>query len=135
MNRSEFCEMMERAKERSGVKISEISFKLQMLLPTLRRFEKGQHNFNMKKCIEYLDAIRSQIVLNGNKKIGSYDELIRYVIEKRTEAYTQMAFAEKIGMSRLGFANVERNKSTMSIDTFLLIADILEITIEIMTYD
>lgn len=135
MNRNEFCELMGNAKERSGVRVSDISFQLQMLLPTLRRLEKGQHNFSMKKCIEYLDAINSCIVLNGNKRINSYDELITYMVNKRTESYTQMAFAEKIGMSRLGLSNVERGKSTMSVDTFLLIANLLEITIEIMTYD
>lgn len=40
MNRLEFCDLMVKAKERSGARISDISFQMHMLLPTLRRLEK-----------------------------------------------------------------------------------------------
>lgn len=34
-----------------------------MLLPALRRFEKGEHNFNMKRVLEYMLTINSCIYL------------------------------------------------------------------------
>ena len=49
MDRKEFCVLMAKAKQESGRGTSDISFDMKMLLPTLRRFEKGEHNFNLKK--------------------------------------------------------------------------------------
>lgn len=48
MDRKEFCVLMAKAKQESGRGTSDISFDMKMLLPTLRRFEKGEHNFNLK---------------------------------------------------------------------------------------
>lgn len=134
MNRLEFCDLMEKAKERSGTRISDISFQMHMLLPTLRRLEKGQHNFNMKKCIEYLDVIKSKITL-GSQEIHTYDELVETIVNIRTKSYSQRSLAEKIGMSYVSIAHVERHKAVMSVDMFLLIAQALELEINIITYD
>lgn len=134
MNRLEFCDLMVKAKERSGVRISDISFQMHMLLPTLRRLEKGQHNFNMKKCIEYLDVIKSKITL-GSQEIHTYDELVETIVNIRTKSYSQRSLAEKIGMSYVSIAHVERHKAVMSVDMFLLIAQALELEINIVTYD
>ena len=42
MDRKEFCVLMAKAKQESGRGTSDISFDMKMLLPTLRRFEKGE---------------------------------------------------------------------------------------------
>ena len=54
MNRQEFHQLMANAKQESGISTSAISFELKMLLPTLRRFEKGTNNSNMKKIFDLI---------------------------------------------------------------------------------
>ena len=63
MDRKEFCVLMAKAKQESGRGTSDISFDMKMLLPTLRRFEKGEHNFNLKKVMEYLLRIKYSLSL------------------------------------------------------------------------
>lgn len=48
----------------------------------------------MKKCIEYLDVIKSKITL-GSKEIHTYDELIETIVNIRTKSYSQRSLAEK----------------------------------------
>ena len=66
MDRKEFCVLMAKAKQESGRGTSDISFDMKMLLPTLRRFEKGEHNFNLKKVMEYLQVINAHIQIDKN---------------------------------------------------------------------
>lgn len=134
MNRQKFCELMAGAKESSGVTTSQISFEMKMLLPTLRRFEKGEHNFNMKKTVEYLHTIKSQIVISNTDKcfyVKTYDDMVDCLIKLRTNRFSQRQLAEQIGSAYLTIANIERKATVMSIDTFLKIAEALEVDIKI----
>lgn len=134
MNRADFCILMSQAKQEAGVSTSELSFAMKMLLPTLRRFEKGTHNFNLKKALEYLSVINYGLLLESEQKkvlITCYDELIAWMIEARQNIFSQRQLAEKIGAAHLTIANIERKATTVSIDTFLKIVDVLGYVIKI----
>lgn len=134
MERSEFCALMIKAKENSGISTSDLSFTIKMQWATLRRFEKGVHNFNMKKAIDYLSILNAKICLINSKKkyvITNYTQLLQWCIESRTGIYTQRTLAEAVGCSYVNMAKIETEKSTMSVDIFLKIAEVLDFNIEI----
>lgn len=132
MNRQEFHQLMANAKQESGISTSAISFELKMLLPTLRRFEKGINNSNMKKIFDYLRVIDSCLLLNNTKKLHNYDELVDWLVTFRTNKYSQRQLADKIGVAYLTIANIERKATVMSLDTFLKITEIGDVEIKIL---
>ena len=132
MNRTEFCEMMAQAKKKSGVTTSELSFTLRMLVSTLRRFEKGTHNFSVQKLMEYLNVLNANLCIEKNDKqliVLGYSQLINACIEARSKQYSQRALAELLGCSQKNIATIEKEKSALSIDTFLKLMDVLGYTI------
>lgn len=134
MDRLEFCNILAEAKENSGKTTSEISFAMKMLLPTLRRFEKGEHNFNVKKVMEYLNVINNQLVLisTTNKEVcRNYDEIVLWIKNTREGEFSQRKLAEAIQSSHITIANVERQVSIISIDVFLKIVQVLGYEIKI----
>ena len=134
MNRLEFCNMMAIAKNNSDKTTSEITFAMKMLLPTLRRFEKGDHNFNVKKVMEYLDVINHQLVLRSETKIDvcrTYDDVILWIKNTREGKYSQRKLAEVTQSSHNSITYIERQISTISIDMFLKIVQALGYQIKI----
>lgn len=127
MNRLEFCNMMTDAKKNSDKTTSEITFAMKMLLPTLRRFEKGEHNFSMKKVFEYLLIIQHKMVfvseINTNT-CATYENLILWIKEQREQQYSQRKLAEIIGVSHITIANIERQSSSLTIDMFLKMIEV-----------
>lgn len=134
MDRFEFCKLMEQAKANSNLPLSEISFSMKMLLPTLRRFEKGKHNFSMTKVFDYLNVLQAKLTICNNsshKDFSNYEQLISWLVAERKKTFSQRTLAEAIGMSYVMLARVESQKSNLTIDTFLKIADVLGCTIKI----
>ena len=134
MNRLDFCKLMEQAKRASGISASEISFSMKMLMPTLRRFEKGKHNFGLVKVIEYLQVIHAKLVIYNDKSsvdITEYNQLIDWVVSARQGRYSQRQLAEAIGISYTMLAYVESHKSHLSIDVLLKIIEVLGCNIKI----
>ena len=135
MTREEFCKLMEKAKVVSNVSRSEISFSMKMLLPALRSFEKGEHNFNMAKVMEYLKVINAQLMAYNNRTnitFADYNQLLVWIIFERKHNYTQRQLAEAIGISYVMLARIESKKSNLSIDIFLKIVDKLDYDIKII---
>ena len=131
MDRKEFCVLMAKAKQESGRGTSDISFDMKMLLPTLRRFEKGEHNFNLKKIMEYLQVINAHIQIDKNI-IADYENLLAWLVDiRKTHSLSQRALAKEIECAPLTIANIERKETIISIDTFLKIVDVLGCTINI----
>lgn len=134
MNRLDFCALMAHAKQESGKTTSDISFSMKMLLPTLRRFEKGEHNFNLKKVMEYLSVLCMRMVLVSDTRscqCVSYDEIVAWMKNARQGIVSQRQLAEQIGCAYLTIANIERGATAVSVDTFLKIIDALGYTIKI----
>lgn len=126
MNRIEFCNMLVEARKRSGITISDLSFDIRSDPPSLWRFEKGVHDFNMKKPIEYLRAFGCVICLlrenNRSVVIHNYDTLLNWYLVNRKASYTQSDIAKTIECSKKTIENIEQGKFIMSIDTFLKIS-------------
>lgn len=134
MNRLDFCKLMEEAKIASGIPASEISFSMKMLMPTLRRFEKGEHNFSLVKVMEYLQVLHAQLVIYNEKStvvVTEYSQLIEWLVSARKNRNTQRKLAEAIGISYVMLARVESNKSNLSIDVLLKILEVLGYSINI----
>jgi len=128
MNRQEFCLLMEQAKQKSGKTSSEISFSLKMLLPTLKRFEKGEHNFSLQKVMDYLCVLNADIILTlGSKKnrCKTYGQLVDWLVSARTGNFSQRQLAETTGISYVMIARIESKKSNLTIDIFLKIIEAL----------
>lgn len=118
----------------SGISTSEISFSMKMLMPTLRRFEKGKHNFSLFKVIEYLQVIHAKLVIYNDKSfvdITEYNQLIDWVVSARQGRYSQRKLTEAIGISHATLAHVESHKSHLSIDVLLKIIEVLGYNIKI----
>lgn len=134
MERIEFCELMVEAKKRSGISTSQVSFELKMLLPSLRRLEKGIHNFSVSKAIDYLHSINGYIQLHKNKTIYSimqYEDIVQWLINERKDNYTKHALTQKTGCANGTIGNIESGKSVMSIDIFLRLSEVLGFSITI----
>lgn len=134
MDRLEFCNLMEQAKASSNLPPSEISFSMKMLMPTLRRFEKGEHNFSMTKVMEYLKVLQAKLIIckNSSKKdFTNYEQLISWLVSERKKSFSQRSLAEAVGMSYVMLARVESHKSNLTIDVFLKIVEVLGYNITI----
>lgn len=138
MERIEFCELILEAKRNSGITTSEISFKLKMLLPSLRRFEKGTHNFSVSKAIDYLKVVNSYIILEKKDSqmkffIIEYKDIINWLLKSRDGIYTQRMLTHKVGCANGTIGNIEAERSIMSIDLLLKLVDELGFNIKIET--
>ena len=134
MNRLDFCKLMEQAKITSGIPASEISFSMKMLMPTLRRFEKVEHNFSLVKVMEYLQVLHAQLVIYNEKStvvVTEYSQLIEWLVSARKNGYTQRKLAEAVGISYVMLARIESNKSSLSIDVYLKIIEVLGYSVNI----
>ena len=134
MNRLDFCKLMEQAKIASGIPASEISFSMKMLMPTLRRFEKGEHNFSLVKVMVYLQVLHAQLVIYNEKStvvVTEYSQLIEWLVSARKNGYTQRQLAEAVGISYVMLARIESNKSSLSIDVYLKIIEVLGYSVNI----
>lgn len=138
MNRSEFCELLNQAKKQSGTTTSDLMFDMRMQWCVLKRFETGVHNFNLKKVLTYLDVINAKLCLYNQETqivVSSYLQIIQWFIQNRTGRYTQRELARIIGCTGVNLSSIEAQKSTMSIDTFLKLADVFGYTVTIKQND
>ena len=135
MNREEFCKILRVCRQQSGYKIKEMCFKLNTMPTDIYRLEGGTNNFLLNRIMDYLSTVGYVICLQDVKSnklmLVNYDMVVEWLIHARTGKYSQRALAEQIGRSYVTIANVERNKTNMSIDIFLKIVDVLGYTVTI----
>lgn len=137
MNRGEFCKMMAEARGNSKITTTELSFQIKMLLPALRRFEKGEHNFKLDRVIQYLSILGYQIILYSKNetdcvfKIIQYSDIPKFIKCARKDKYTQRELATNIGCTYATIANIERQSNIVSIDMFLKLVETLNYNVKI----
>ena len=137
MNRDEFCKLMAAVRSKSKITTTELSFQIKMLLPTLRRFEKGEHNFKLDRVIQYLSILGYQIILYSKNetdcvfKIIQYSDIPKFIKCARKDKYTQRELATNIGCTRATIANIERQSNIVSIDMFLKLVETLNYNVKI----
>lgn len=137
MNRDEFCKLMAAVRSKSKITTTELSFQIKMLLPTLRRFEKGEHNFKLDRVIQYLSILGYQIILYSKNetdcvfKIIQYSDIPKFIKCARKDKYTQRELASNIGCTYATIANIERQSNIVSIDMFLKLVETLNYNVKI----
>lgn len=114
---------------------SYLSFTLKIQWYELRKFEQGAYNFNMKKAIEYLNILGCAICLQKYPEnmivVFCYSDLLNWHLANRKLSYTKSSFAKEIGRSHVSILNIETGKCSMSVDTFLKIAEIFKFNISV----
>ena len=137
MNRDEFCKLMAAVRSKSKITTTELSFQIKMLLPALRRFEKGEHNFKLDRVIQYLSILGYQIILYSKNetdcvfKIIQYSDIPKFIKCARKDKYTQRELATNIGCTYATIANIERQSNIVSIDMFLKLVETLNYNVKI----
>ena len=135
MNRIEFCKLLNNAKLTSGQKMKDVCFALGLMPTDIYRLERGSHNFNMKKAIDYLNVVGYSIALtkdNGHCLIGEYKLLVEWLKSARQGIFSQRSLAQEVGCSYAVIANTEIEKSIISIDLFLQIIEALGYELKIV---
>lgn len=129
MDRKEFFKLLEQAKVSCGKTTTDISFDLRMQWSTLKRFENGTSNSNLKKVLDYLRVIGYKIVVTNDSNvyyISNYESLVNWIVYARKNIYSQRELADKINITPITIANVERKTNVISIDNFLKIVNALD---------
>lgn len=129
MDRKEFFKLLEQAKINCGKTTTDISFDLRMQWSTLKRFENGTSNSNLKKVLDYLRVIGYKIVVTNDSNvyyISNYESLVNWIVYARKNIYSQRELADKINITPITIANVERKTNVISIDNFLKIVNALD---------
>lgn len=129
MDRKEFFKLLEQAKINCGKTTTDISFDLRMQWSTLKRFENGTSNSNLKKVLDYLRVIGYKIVVTNDSNvyyISNYESLVNWIVYARKNIYSQRELADKINITPITIANVERKTNVISIDNFLKIVNAID---------
>lgn len=136
MNRQEFTKALSEYRKQNNMLVKELCFKLQCMSSDLYKFENAKHNYNMQKCFEYLNAIGTKLVISttedDNIVFEDYTALLKFVVDTRiARGYSQRRLASEIGCAYVTIAYFEKQKTVMTIDTFLKIADALRLIVGI----
>lgn len=134
MNRIEFCKKMTSVKERVGITTTDVSFDMRMQWSTLKRFEKGVHNFSLIKVMEYLKVLRAQLVIYNDEItvcFAEYSQIPQWLPKARAGKFSQRSLADAVGMSQVMLARVESRKSNLTIDVFLKVIEALGYSVDI----
>ena len=133
MTRQEFSQIIADYRKSSGITVKEICCKLNCLPGDIYRIEKASHNYNLQKCIQYLNVLGLVLKLRTftgrTLRANNYDTLVRLLVQQRNGIYTQQELAKKIGWSPTVLGRYERHEITITIDAFLKIVDALGLVV------
>ena len=130
MTRQEFSTILAEYRKKYGPTIKEICIHSGCLPTDVYRIEKGKHNYNMQKCLDYIKVIGACLELRSGtgeqKIITEYNQLVKCVVDERTQSnYTQRSLAKAIGCSYATLGHFESYKTIVTIDTLLKIGEAL----------
>lgn len=137
MDRQEFTEILSNYRKHSGMPIKDICFKLKWMSSDFYKFENAKHNYNLQKCFDYLNAVNVCMIVttidSQSVKFRDYPTLLNFIVNRRTAlGYTQRKLSAVVKVSHTAIGHAELQKTVMTIDTFLKIADVLNFTIDII---
>lgn len=134
MNRLEFSSLLVRQREAHKIGKNELCRITGFTFLQLQRIENADNNYNLGLVFCYLSALKSCMILkkdNEESYLAKYNQTTKWLVSARKEFFSQRALAEAIGMSYVMLARIETQKSNLTIDVFLKIAEILGYSIEI----
>ena len=130
MTRQEFSTILAEYRKEYGPTIKEICTHSNCLPTDVYRIEKGKHNYNMQKCLDYIKAIGACLELYSGtaerKTITEYNQLVKCVVDMRVQSnHTQRSLAAAIGCFYATLGLFESYKTIITIDTLLKIGEAL----------
>lgn len=129
MTRSEFCQLLKEAKDKSGVPTLEIMCVLRMMPSQLRRIECAENNFALSKALSYLSAIDKRLCV-GKWTIENISQTVDWLKEMKADTPCSQ-LAPLIGVNEDILNRILRGVSSFSIDPFLKTAEYFKQTITI----
>lgn len=127
MDRIEFSRLLTNEREQANVGKNEMCRKTGYTFVQLQLLEDKPNNFSMDKAFHYLECLGAVIVIYKQRKkyaINSIESVAKWLKKARADI-SQRTLAEKTGSSNVTIANIERQSTKITIDTFLKILEAL----------
>lgn len=134
MDRKTFSNMLVKQRENANVGKNELCRLTGFVFSRLQRIEEAYNNYKISLVISYLRPLNCVICIYNddiNFIIRDKEDVISCIKEMRKNVFTQRKLANKIGVSYVGLANIERGNTECHIDILLKILDVLNYNIKI----
>lgn len=133
MNKSDFCKKLAfiRGCEEAGYTANSIASRLGVSENTIINLESGKSNFNLNLLFRYMKLFYGYVDI-GKKNVNvrfsfeTESDVINFIKDYRTNCYlSQREFAQKLGCSVNIIRNIELGKTSMKIDLFFKMVNML----------
>lgn len=133
MNKSDFCKKLAfiRGCEEAGYTTNSIASRLDVSENTIINLESGILNFNLNLLFRYMKLFYGYVDI-GKKNVNvrfsfeTESDVINFIKDYRTNCYlSQREFAQKLGCSVNIIRNIELGKTSMKIDLFFKMVNML----------
>lgn len=133
MNKSDFCKKLAfiRGCEEAGYTTNSIASRLDVSENTIINLESGISNFNLNLLFRYMKLFYGYVDI-GKKNVNvrfsfeTESDVINFIKDYRTNCYlSQREFAQKLGCSVNIIRNIELGKTSMKIDLFFKMVNML----------
>lgn len=133
MNKSDFCKKLAfiRGCEEAGYTTNSIASRLDVSENTIINLESGISNFNLNLLFRYMKLFYGYVDI-GKKNVNvrfsfeTESDVINFIKNYRTNCYlSQREFAQKLGCSVNIIRNIELGKTSMKIDLFFKMVNML----------
>lgn len=133
MNKSDFCKKLAfiRGCEEAGYTTNSIASRLDVSENTIINLESGILNFNLNLLFRYMKLFYGYVDIekkNVNVRFSfeTESDVINFIKDYRTNCYlSQREFAQKLGCSVNIIRNIELGKTSMKIDLFFKMVNML----------
>lgn len=142
MNKSEFCKKLAliRGSEEAGYTANSIASRLDVSENIIINLESGKSNFNLNLLFRYMKLFYGYVDI-GKKNVNvrfsfeTESDVINFIKDYRANCYlSQREFAQKLGCSVNIIRNIELGKTSMKIDLFFKMADMLGFEVDCDAY-
>ncbi len=99
MTRQEFSKMIAGYRKAMGLSMKFMCFNLDWHGDNVRTFEQGKYNYNLQRCLKYLDVVGLSLTISG-VEISDYDSLVSHIVGLRHKnRYSKRALSKAAGYS------------------------------------
>ncbi len=135
MTRQEFCNLLVQAKETSKASLKDVlNYVAQLSIKKIDIIECGVKDFLLSDALLYVQMCDTSFEFSGYGYdfINTIDEVRKFLIKERKEiGWSVIELAKHARVSLNTIYAFENGRCDLRIDTFLKLADALEIKIEI----
>ena len=128
MDRNTFSALLTQCRENKNIGKNEMCRLTGFTFNQLQRIEKASNNFNMQLAFKYMEVVGASLYFEKDGVqyvMSNYEEYPQWLRTARSNMYSQRQLAKAAECAYSAITNVEIGKTTISIDLFLKIADVL----------